>query len=97
MTAMCTPPALIKRLTLHGNVYLDPLKEEALLRGRLGHHELSVARAVLPQFVRRFGGALRTDEADLLDAWGHGKGFRWLLDVFDGAELFVVGSDGAQG
>lgn len=79
---------MILRLTLHGNVYLNPVTEEATLRCRLGFPELTVSRRVLSWFVERYRAELRPDEASLLKMWGNGASFRDLVDCFEGAEIF---------
>jgi hypothetical protein len=83
-----TPSGKTLRLELHGHVYLNPVKEEATLRDRLGHHEFTVARSVAREFVAKYRPQLRADEASLLNMWGDGYGLRTLAEVFDGAKLF---------
>jgi hypothetical protein len=75
-------------LCLQGHVYLNQMTEEATLRDRLGFHELTVARRVLPWFVERYREKLRPDEAKLLELWGRGHPFSYLLESIDGLERF---------
>jgi hypothetical protein len=70
-------------LCMNGNVYLNPVTEEATLRGRLGVHSMEIARVVLPQFVEKHRAQLQPEEARLLELWGKGHSFRELLAIFD--------------